>query len=180
MPDVITVRPAEPGDGDILGEIHALSWGASHGPLCTPEVAAAGIEERRAKWHGVLAEGVVGILLASLNERPGAFARFGASASRPGLAEIHTFFAHPDVWGTGISMVLLTAVLDRVRDAGYGDVHLWTLRDSVQARRFYAKNGFAETGRTHDHDFGDGPPLALVELERAVPGLAPSSRRGSH
>ncbi|MEU7831053.1 GNAT family N-acetyltransferase [Nonomuraea sp. NPDC049129] len=176
MPDAITVHPAEPGDGDVLGEIHALSWGVSHGPFCTPKVAAAGVEERRTKWHGILAEveakglGMDTILLARLNERPGAFARFGASTSRPGHAEIHTFFAHPDVWGSGIAMALLMAVLDRVRDAGYDDVHLWTLRDSAQARRFYAKNGFAETGRTHDHDFGEGPPLALVELERAVPG----------
>ncbi|MFI6298839.1 GNAT family N-acetyltransferase [Nonomuraea sp. NPDC050790] len=170
MPDEITVRPAEPGDGDVLGEIHALSWGVSHGPLCAPKVAAAGVKERRTRWHGILAEGGDTILLARLNERPGAFARFGASTSRPGVAEIQTFFAHPDVWGSGISMALLTAILDRVRDAGYDDVHLWTLRDSAQARRFYAKNGFAETGRTHDHEFDEGPPLALVELERAVPG----------
>lgn len=170
MPDVITVHVAEPGDADVLGEIHALSWGVSHGPLCAPKVAAAGIEERRTKWHAVLAEGGDPILLARLNERPGAFARFGASTSRPGLAEIHTFFAHPDVWGSGISMVLLTAVLDGARDAGYDNVHLWTLRDSPQARRFYAKNGFTETGRTHDHHFDEGPPLALIELERAVRG----------
>ncbi|MBT2233213.1 GNAT family N-acetyltransferase [Nonomuraea sp. NEAU-A123] len=114
MSDVITVHPAEPGGGDIAGEIHALSWSISHGPLCTPKVAAAGIEERCTKWHDILAEGVDTILLARLNERPGAFARFGASASRPALAEIHTFFAHPDVWGSGIAMVLLMAVLDRV------------------------------------------------------------------
>ncbi|MEO3805562.1 GNAT family N-acetyltransferase [Nonomuraea sp. B1E8] len=170
MPDVITVHPAEPGDGDVLGEIHALSWDVSHGPFCTPKVAAAGVEERRTKWHGILAEDADSILLARLNDRPGAFARFGASTSRPGIAEIHTFFAHPDVWGSGIAKVLLTAVLDRVRDDGYDDVHLWTLRDSAQARRFYAKNGFSETGRTHDHEFDEGPPLALVELERAVPG----------
>ncbi|MCA2229425.1 hypothetical protein [Nonomuraea aurantiaca] len=49
-------------------------------------------------------------------------------------------------------------------------MNLWTLQNSAQARRFYAKNGFTETGRTHDYDFDDSPPLALVELERAVPG----------
>ncbi|RBQ17903.1 GNAT family N-acetyltransferase [Spongiactinospora rosea] len=167
---MITVRPAGPGDGDVLGEIHAVSWGVSHGPFCAPGVAAAGVEERRGKWHGVVAEGGEGILLACLNGRVGAFARFGGSTSRAGVAEIHTFFAHPDVWGKGVARVLLMAVLERARDAGYGEVHLWTLRDSAQARRFYAKNGFAETGRTHDHDFGEGPLLALVELERAVPG----------
>ncbi|MEU6431250.1 GNAT family N-acetyltransferase [Microbispora sp. NPDC046973] len=170
MEGMITVRDAGPGDGDVLGEIHAISWGISHGPLCTPKVAAAGIEERRTKWDAVLAEGKDGVLLALLDDRPGAFARFGASSSRPGLGEIHAFFAHPDVWGSGLAAALLTATVDRLREAGHDRVHLWTLRDSAQARRFYAKNGFGETGRRHDHDFGEGPPLALVELERTVSG----------
>ncbi|GAA3692122.1 hypothetical protein GCM10022224_067260 [Nonomuraea antimicrobica] len=173
MRGVIAIREAGPGDGDVLGEIHAISWGISHGPLCTPKVAAAGIEERRTKWAAILAEGEDTPLLALLDDRPGAFARFGASSSRPGLAEIHTFFAHPEVWGRGLAAALLAATLDRLREAGYDRVHLWTLRDSAQARRFYAKNGFGETGRRHDHDFGEGPPVALVELERTVsaPGL---------
>jgi RimJ/RimL family protein N-acetyltransferase len=172
MQGVITIREAEPGDGDVLGEIHAISWGISHGPLCTPNVAAAGIQERYTKWEAILAEGEDTILLALLDDRPGAFARFGAASSRPGLAEIHTFFAHPDVWGRGLAAALLAATLARLREAGYDRVHLWTLRDSAQARRFYAKNGFGETGRRHDHDFGEGPPIVLVELERTVPGSA--------
>lgn len=116
MSDVLAVRPAQPGDGDILGEIHVLSWGVSHGPLRTPKGAAAGIEERRTKWHGIPAEGVDTILPARLNERPGAFARFGASTSRPGLAEIHAFFTHPDFWGAG-EMADAEAQA-RVREAG--------------------------------------------------------------
>ncbi|WP_223189733.1 GNAT family N-acetyltransferase [Nonomuraea terrae] len=170
MRGMVTIREARPGDGDVLGEIHATSWGISHGPLCTPKVAAAGIQERRTKWHAIPDEGNNTILLALLDGRPGAFARFGDSSSRFGLAEIHTFFAHPDVWGSGLSAVLLTATLDQLRDAGYDRVHLWTLRDSAQARRFYTKNGFTETGRRHDHDFGEGPAVALIELERAMPG----------
>ncbi|GAA2361864.1 N-acetyltransferase [Catellatospora methionotrophica] len=167
MPSMITIREAGPGDGDILGEIHANSWGVSHGPLCTPRIAAAGIEERRTKWHAILAEGGDPVLLGFLDDRPGAFIRSGAS-SRPGLAEIHSLFAHPDFWGTGLSAALLTDTLDRLRGAGYDRVHLWTLRDSAQARRFYAKHGFAETGRSHDHDFGEGTPIALLELDRAI------------
>ncbi|MFI6316894.1 GNAT family N-acetyltransferase [Nonomuraea sp. NPDC050556] len=160
---MITIRKAQPGDGDVVGEIHAVSWGVSRGPLCTPKVAAAGIEERRTKWGAILAEeGQDTVLIAFLDDRPGAFARFGAS-SRPGLTEIHTFFAHPDVWGSGLSAALLAAIVDGARNG----VHLWTLRDSPQARRFYAKHGFGETGRRHDHDFGEGPPVALIELLRS-------------
>jgi RimJ/RimL family protein N-acetyltransferase len=44
-------------------------------------------------------------------------------------------------------------------------VHLWTLRDTPQSRRFYTKCGFTETGATTTRDFGDGNPLAQVEYE---------------
>ncbi|WP_219508582.1 GNAT family N-acetyltransferase [Nonomuraea ceibae] len=63
----------------------------------------------------------------------------------------------PDVWGSGIARALLTAVLDGMRDAGYDDVHLWTLRDSTRARRFYAKHSFTETSRTHFYPSRKGP-----------------------
>lgn len=47
----------------------------------------------------------------------------------------------------------------------YGHVHLWTLRDTPQSHRFYAKSGFVDSGRRRDYDFGDGEPLAQVEFE---------------
>jgi hypothetical protein len=61
----------------------------------------------------------------------------------------------------------MTATLQRLAADGYDGVHLWTLRDTPQSRRFYTKCGFTETGATQDRDFGDGTPLPQVEYERA-------------
>jgi hypothetical protein len=60
----------------------------------------------------------------------------------------------------------MAATLDSA--SGFPAVHLWTLRDTPQSRRFYVKSGFAETGATRDLDFGDGRPLPQVEYERTL------------
>jgi RimJ/RimL family protein N-acetyltransferase len=57
------------------------------------------------------------------------------------------------------------ATLDRV---AFASIHVWTMRDTPQSRRFYVKCGFAETGATRERDFGDGRPLPQVEYERAI------------
>ncbi|MFG2847912.1 GNAT family N-acetyltransferase [Kitasatospora sp. NPDC048296] len=91
---------------------------------------------------------------------------FSPSSTRPGLAEIGTFYSHPDSWGSGIAAVLMTETLRHLRDEGFARVHLWTLRDTPQSRRFYTKCGFTECGTARTHDFGDGNPLNQVEYER--------------
>jgi hypothetical protein len=45
-------------------------------------------------------------------------------------------------------------------------VHLRTLRDTPQSRRFYTKCGFTESGNESTFDYGDGNPLPMVEYVR--------------
>ncbi|MGW0799613.1 N-acetyltransferase family protein [Streptomyces sp. NPDC002692] len=106
------------------------------------------------------------ILLAELDGRPLALSSFSPSTTRPGCAELHSFYSHPDSWGSGIAAVLMAETLRRIRDNGFPRVHLWTLRETPQSRRFYTKCGFAERGTTRTFDFGDGNPLGQVEYER--------------
>lgn len=163
---MIEVRQAGPGDGDVLGEIHAASWEAAYGPFFAATFVADAVRERRGLWHGRLAgaEGVV--LVGVVDGRALALSYAVPSGSRPGYAEIFSFYGHPDGWGRGIAGALMTGTLRRLRADGYGRVHLWTLRDTPQSRRFYAKSGFSETGAVTTHDFGDGAPLAQVEYAR--------------
>ncbi|MGW7099883.1 N-acetyltransferase family protein [Streptomyces sp. NPDC054838] len=164
---MIEIRNAGPSDGDALGEVHAASWEAAYAPFFEPEWAAREVRARRTRWHARVADGTGTILLAALDGRPLALSFTVPSPDRPGLAEIRTFFAHPDAWGTGIAAALMTATLDRLHGAGYGGAHLWTLRDTPRSRRFYTKSGFTESGAVRPHDFGDGAPLAQVEYVRS-------------
>ncbi|MER5933263.1 GNAT family N-acetyltransferase [Streptomyces sp. NPDC002054] len=172
------VRRAGPYDGDVLGEIHAAAWEAAYAPFFAPEFAARAIQSRRTRWHERIAQGAATILLAEVDSRPLALSAFSPSSTRPGLAEIHTFYSHPDSWGSGVAAILMTETLRRVRNDGYVQVHLWTLRDTPQSRRFYTKCGFTERGTARTFDFGDGNPLDQVEYERAThEGLSPSPAR---
>ncbi|MFI6602201.1 GNAT family N-acetyltransferase [Nonomuraea sp. NPDC050536] len=163
-----TTFQASAADADTIGEIHASSWLAAYGPFFAPEFFAQAVRHRRTKWPAVLAERKGAVLLGALGGRPLAFAFIGESPTRPGSAEIHSCFAHPDGWGTGVTAFLMAAAIDRLREDGYRHVHLWTLRDTAQSRRFYAKCGFAESGETRGWDFGDGNLLPQVEYGRGL------------
>ncbi|NXY95860.1 GNAT family N-acetyltransferase [Streptomyces sp. BR123] len=163
---MIEVRRAVPQDGDALGEIHAAAWAAAYAPFFSPEFAADGVRDRRGRWHARITDGPETILLAALDGRPLAMSYAVPSASRRGLAEIYSFYGHPDGWGSGVAAVLMAETLRHLRNAGFPQVHLWTLRDTPRSRRFYAKCGFSESGRERALDFGDGNPLAQLEYER--------------
>ncbi|MEU6343305.1 GNAT family N-acetyltransferase [Streptomyces sp. NPDC046977] len=164
---MIEVRPARPEDADRLGEIHAAAWAASHSPFFEAGFAARAVQDRRTGWHGRIAEGAGTILLAERDGLALALCLLRPSPARPGLAEVFSFYCHPDAWGSGIAGALMNEALRRLRDDHVPRVHLWTLRDTPQARRFYVKCGFSETGGTRAHDYGDGNPVAQVEYERA-------------
>ncbi|GGT08857.1 GNAT family N-acetyltransferase [Nonomuraea spiralis] len=161
--------PASPGDGEALGEIHAESWKAAHAGFFAEEFVEEAVRHRRGRWHDVLAEPKGRLVLAALDGRRLAFSYFGPSPSRPGAAEIFSFYGHPEGWGSGVAGALMTDTLRRIRDDGFTRVHLWTLRDMPQSRRFYAKSGFTESGVARAHDHGDGNPIEQVEYELTFP-----------
>lgn len=163
---MIEVHHATAADGEALGIVHAASWEAAYAPLFDEEFAAREIASRLTRWHERVADPTGLIVLARVDGRPLAFSWSVPSAGRPGLAEINSFYGHPDGWGTGVAAALMTETLGRLRDDGFDGVHLWTLRDTPQSRRSYAKSGFTETGATRTRDFGDGNPLPQVEYER--------------
>ncbi|MEV0380325.1 GNAT family N-acetyltransferase [Nonomuraea sp. NPDC050643] len=154
-----------------MGEIHAESWQAAYAGFFASEFFDEAVRDRRGRWHGRLAEpGENTALLAALGGRRLAFSYFGPSPDRPGWAEIFGFYGHPDAWGTGIAKTLMAATLEAIRARGFERVHLWTLRDTPQSRRFYAKSGFRESGTAREHDYGDGHPLGQVEYELITTG----------
>jgi RimJ/RimL family protein N-acetyltransferase len=161
------VRGARPEDADALGEIHAVAWEVSHAPFFRPQFAADAVRSRRTRWHERIAQGTGTILVALLDGRPLALCMPRPSPTRPGLAEIFSFYCHPDGWGSGIAATLMTETLRRLRDDGFSRVHLWTLRGTPQSRRFYAKCGFTESGAARAFDYGDGDFVDQVEYERA-------------
>ncbi|MFE6780363.1 GNAT family N-acetyltransferase [Streptomyces sp. NPDC057702] len=163
-----TVTTATSDAGDVIGEIHAASWRAAYAGFFAPDFFAEALRSRRTKWHDVLTRQCRNTaLLGASDGRPLAFSYFGPSAPKeaagPDAVELFGFYGHPDGWGSGVAGALMAATLTAIRETGARRIDLWTLRDTPQSRRFYAKHGFTESGRVRDFDYGDGHPLAQVE-----------------
>ncbi|WP_433355990.1 N-acetyltransferase family protein [Microtetraspora malaysiensis] len=171
MTQNFTIYEASVDDEDVLGEIHVESWKAAYAPFFAPEFFAEALQQRRTQWHDRIAKSEDTIMLAALERQPLVLSFFGSSPDRPGVAQIFSFFGHPAAWGTGIASALMTATLRRLCQDGCNQVRLWTLRDTPQSRRFYAKNGFTESGAVRGYDFGDGNLVDQVEYELALTEL---------
>ena len=162
---MIEIRRAGPDESRVLGDIHATSWKAAYAGFFDAAFVADAVEDRRGRWDARLGDDSGTILLAVQDGRPLALSYTSASRTRPGWAEIRSFYAHPDSWGTGVAGTLMTETLRDLRENGYRRVHLWTARDTAQSRRFYRKSGFAETGEVRVFEYGPGYPLDQVEYE---------------
>ena len=133
-----------------------------------PDFATCAVESRRGLWHQRIAGGTGSILVAELDGRRQALSFCLSSSTPPGLAEIYSFYAHPVASGSGVAASLMTDTLRSLHDNGFAEVHLWTLRNTPQSRRFYTKSGFTESGAVRTYDFGDGRPFDQLEYRRPV------------
>jgi GNAT superfamily N-acetyltransferase len=146
---VLTVRGAVERDGEAIGEAHAAAWLAAYANIFTPDFLSAAASSRRRGWpramSSLLAPPNV-LLVGELDGRVVAFAHAAPSAESARVGEICGFYCHPEAWGSGISKSLMAQTRSAlVQD--FDRVVLWTARDAHRARRFYAKVGFASTGR---------------------------------
>ncbi|GAB3210237.1 Sortase and related acyltransferases [Marinactinospora thermotolerans DSM 45154] len=82
-------------------------------------------------------------------DRVTAFAVLRPSADNDAEAkvgELHMFYAHPRVWGTGVARLLMADALARLRAAGYRAATLWTAEENHRPRAFYRSTGWRLDG----------------------------------
>ena len=108
-------------------------------------------------------------------EDEGAVAGFGAFTPArerprdgdpiPGLAHVWAIFVRETHWGTGVAAALLDAVVAEIARRRYAEARLFTPALHARARRFYAREGWHETGGPQSIErLG----LEIVELRRPV------------
>ena len=69
----------------------------------------------------------------------------------PGVAEVAALYVHPQRWRSGTGAALLAAGLARAAAAGATAAVLWVLTENLDARGFYARQGFAPDGWSRAH-----------------------------
>lgn len=81
-------------------------------------------------------------------------ARPAAEEKMIGWGEIHTMYALPQFWGTGIAGALFDYAVNRLRERGFDKICLYVLEGNERAARFYKKHGFTPTADTLDCEVG--------------------------
>ncbi|WP_435593853.1 GNAT family N-acetyltransferase [Nocardia sp. bgisy118] len=90
-----------------------------------------------------------------------------------GQPSLVSAWIHPNARGTGISDVLVGAVVDWARAAGHHRLKLWVVEDNDPARKLYTRLGFGETGRCKPAL--DDPDV--TEIEMSLPLTSGTSNR---
>jgi ribosomal-protein-alanine N-acetyltransferase len=79
------------------------------------------------------------------------------------VAYLAELAVEPSRQGEGIGTLLLTTLLDRLRDAEFETVRLTARADDKRIRRFYENLGFVVEDRLPDH-YDDGDAVLLTRL----------------
>ena len=95
-----------------------------------------------ARWQDVLADPDVTTLVGSDQQGLACFVAFDP-------VRLRHLGVRPDLWGTGVASEALAASTA---------TRLWCLEANHRARRFYARNGWQETGASRLSEFAPFPP----------------------
>jgi GNAT superfamily N-acetyltransferase len=136
VPTALTIRPAALGDVASIEVVVAAAY--------TPYVARIGVRPlpldddyaaRVADGNTHVAvddDAVVGVLVL---------------VPKDDHVLVHNVAVHPSVQRRGVGRALLAFAEDVARNAGHGELRLYTHEKMVENRRLYARLGYADVGR---------------------------------
>ena len=181
---IVNVRRAQPQDAALIAETHVLGWQGGYRGLL-PQDYLDGMQvggQRLERWTRTLVSldwSHSGVLVAERDAgQLAGFASFGATRDEDDdparvVGEVYAIYLAPIAWGQGLGRVLMSAALEHLAAAGYGEATLWVLDTNARARRFYAAAGFStDGGEKTDETYGF--PIREIRYRRSLRGLAPS------
>lgn len=137
-----------------LGFIHSKSWQKAYAGIIPDYIIADFTPDNRAK-----------VFEQAITARPEEYYMFTVDGSPSGLAilsksseedqpdyigEIYAIYFHPDYWGTQATVKAFEFCINRLKELGFTQIHIWVLEDNLRARKFYEKFGFVFDGSTKE------------------------------
>ena len=144
------VRHPTLDDAEDVGETHASAWEEGYSTLFDPKVLVELAGVRRTMWTRILADpefDLESMLVVESDGQVVGYSHFGSNYEDGTQGEVFGFYAHPRVWGTGVSSEMMVATLAELEARSLRPVVVWTHAGADRARAFYKKSGFALTGR---------------------------------
>lgn len=185
---MILVRAARPDDADAVAAAHIEGWRVGYRGLFPDEFLddPRFADERLERWRQWTWDSLPGssMLVGVLDDRVVGFAHLGperdstdphtGAGADGSVGEVSGFYLHPSAWGTGTASALMARSVEHLVTDGFASAVLWVLRDNPRARAFYAKAGWAPTGRElmwQGPAMGTPPPAPAAEVQyaRALP-----------
>jgi GNAT superfamily N-acetyltransferase len=140
VPTQPTLRDANPDDALAIARVHVRAWQVAYRGLIDDEYLERLRPEDRAEVYrlGDPDPTAPEILLAEAGGEIWGFASSGPSrdADAAGAGELYALYVDPERWRTGTGRLLLAAVTERFRAAGFERAVLWVLRGNETAERF--------------------------------------------
>jgi GNAT superfamily N-acetyltransferase len=140
---MITVRPAVPGDADVIIDIRNTGWREAYAHLLSAEFLAALSADAEGLRRGI-ARGHLTVVVAELDGEAVGYALAGPPEDEDAPRELclRHIYQYARAHGSGTGQALI--------DAAIGDrpAYLWTAEGNPRAIAFYRRNGFLPDG-TH-------------------------------
>ncbi|MFG2828603.1 GNAT family N-acetyltransferase [Streptomyces sp. NPDC048434] len=146
----VGLRTSGPGDLGWMVERNATLYAAEYGFDLSYEALVARIvaeyaEDFDPRWDRTWIAELGG-------ERVGAV--MCVRDGRPGVARLRLLLVEPGARGHGVGCQLVDACVEFARDAGYGEMVLWTNSVLGAARGIYQRAGFELVAESPHHSFG--------------------------
>lgn len=144
------IRPAEPEDALAVARVHVRSWQVAYWTLLPddyldqlrPEDGAqkydfASADPLNPKTIVAAEDGLIHGFATTMPSRDPDLADHG---------ELCALYVHPEQWGRGIGVALVSAARARLAEQGFRKAFLWVLAGNARAQRFYQTDKWAPDG----------------------------------
>lgn len=145
----LIIRKANIDDVFYISKLHAICWKQSYKDIVSEdflkkiylddwcEEFSEGIKTKTREVHiALLDDNVIGAISCGNN-------RYNIE----NYGEIMSLYVHPVYQGSGIGSELLNHCISYMKDNGYKNLCLYVFDKNEEAKRFYIKNGFKDSGQ---------------------------------
>ncbi len=148
----IKIRKAKIGDEKILAFIQTESWKNGFKDIIseTDLEKYTNITKAEEMYSRVLKENYAENFIFEIDGKPHCIAAWSRvrNSEFSDSAELICIHSLCDNWGKGYGSMMMTHILNEIKNAGFKSVLLWVFEKNTRARKFYEKHGFELTDRT--------------------------------
>jgi ribosomal protein S18 acetylase RimI-like enzyme len=150
----VEIASANPADAPALRDLHLATWEVAFRGHAAQAWYRDGLAAHAVRdWAEVVRSQAArggGVLAARSDGRIVGLCQYGPTEDEDHdpeqVGHIHRLFVHPRRQRAGIGRALLTASVDRLREAGMSTATLWVLETDRHARAFYERLGWKPDG----------------------------------